>query len=203
MKSAKRSPPSTTFPTVVSLYRFAEDIRSQNSDLDDLLLQTLEQVPEWPLHDQDSHARRTVAEQLGHLAESSNYVACQMEWWLMGRRAVVGRCTPEDPDFQDALLRAADADMATLCSDLEQALARLQTLLASVGDIHLRATVNNVKYGREPVALLLVRDVLAHKSGHIHELTASVSMFGPEPQSTRLRASTSPLPELSQISSLQ
>lgn len=172
--------PATTTP-LVSLYRYVEDIRTQNSALDAEIWDVLAQLPASHLHDQDTDLRRTVAEQVSHLAEATSFVAGQLESWLAGRRAVLGRYTPNDADFQDALLHAADLDTVTLHADIEQAQARLRNLLLSLRDTHLQATVEHVRHGREPLVLLLVRDVLTHKQRHVDELVMTACLLGTEP----------------------
>ena len=176
-----RHPSSATTTRLVALYRYIEDVRTQNSALDDALRDELARVPEDRWHDLDTDIRRTVAEQVGHVAESSNFIASQLESWTAGHRAVMGRRGPGDADFQNGLARAADTNSATLRADLDNALARLGNLLLSFRDVHLHATLEHVTYGREPLGLVLVRDILAHKQRHIDELAMTACLLRTAP----------------------
>lgn len=151
-------------------YASAGEVRGRNARLDAEIRELAQQVPDQHLHDEFSDDDRTLAEKLGHLAELSTFFARQLDEWIDGRRMVVGRVAEHDPDHNDALARATLQQLPQLLASLDAALATMERTLARLCDDHLTATIQNVRYGREPLTSFLQRYVIGHKAAHAHEL---------------------------------
>lgn len=132
------------------------------------------QIPRRHLHDEFSDRDRTLAEQLGHLAEDRDHIARHIDQWLRRERTVIGRPDGGDADLHDAVLRATRADQDQLLGALAEASDRLERTLGQLDDDHLRATIHHVALGREPLASYLTRTVLAHGRQQLAELRATL-----------------------------
>lgn len=135
------------------------------------------QVPSRHLHDEWSLLPRTLAEQLGHLAEVARHLAGQTEQWLDEGRRVLGRGPVYDADREDAIERARYADLGTLTTKVADGAARVTEVLARLDAVHLSATVQHVVHGREPLVTLLTRDLLTHVARHADELDATLDQL--------------------------
>lgn len=152
----------------------AAAVRRYNAEIDKRLLALARRVPEGSLHDEFSDRPRTLAQQLGHLAEFPMFVGTQLEAWLDRRRVVMGRTT-SDADLNDALTRATELRLAPLLAWLEGALKKLDEILRRLHDEHLRAVIHTVEFGREPLTSYLDRSVVYHKLAHAGELEATLN----------------------------
>lgn len=149
-------------------------VRRYNAKIDEDLLALAHRVPESSLHDEFSDRPRTLAQQLGHLAEFPIFFGAQLEAWLDRRRVVVGR-TAGEADLNDALTRATELRLAPLLAWLEGALKKFDGTLGRLHDEHLRAVTHNVEFGREPLTSYLDRYIVAHKLAHAGELEATLN----------------------------
>jgi hypothetical protein len=152
------------------LYDSATEVRRRNAELDAQLRALAKQIPESSLHDELSECRRTLAEQLGHLAESATFSNRQLDEWLAGHRIILGRVASVDPDFHDGMARATERRLQPLVDALEHSLQELDANLGRLHRGHLKATTHHVVFGREPLTSYLDRYVIRHKTAHAREL---------------------------------
>lgn len=160
---------------VTEPYSSAAEVRRRNVDLDGWITGLVERVPERHLHDALPEGQWTLAEHLGHLAEFPATFSRQLDEWLRGERAVVGRVADYDTDRLDALVRATERRRAGLVAELATSLGRMVSVLARFTDDHLTAHVQDVTEGRVPLIRILDRYVLGHKQVHAESLAAALA----------------------------
>jgi hypothetical protein len=138
-------------------------------------------IVERHLHDEFSDHDHTFAEQLGLLIEHRTHLARQLEEWRDGRRWILGRGAADgDADIADALLRATELRLDALRGALDASAQRLQAVLRSLEDDHLRATVHDVTRGREPLAALITRAALDEEQAKLIALRQSLRDLAPD-----------------------
>lgn len=155
-------------------YGSADEVRRWNAVLDADLAALCQRIPERHLHDEFSDHGRTLAQQLGHLAEFHAYFATQLDDWLGRERLVAGRVA-DNADLEDALLRATVTRLDPLLRDVRASVQALADVLDRLADGHLTATIYDIVQGREPLTAFLDRYVIAHKARHAHELAATIT----------------------------
>lgn len=136
------------------------------------LLTVVAAVPEHHLHDEWGDHPRTLAEQLGVLAQVGTLIADQLRDWGAGTRTVLGVSSSPSVDLDDAEQRAREAALPALRRDVEQAWAALSEAIAALEDRHLRATVTDMVRGREPLVTWLTAEVLREGRAHVDAIQA-------------------------------
>jgi uncharacterized damage-inducible protein DinB len=153
----------------------AYDIQRRNREIDQRLLEVIATVPEAHLHDEFDGRRWTLAEQLGHLGEFPAYFARQLDEWMRGERAVIGRNADMDPDRTDALVRATVRRQAGMVADIEWALRQLDDVLGRMTDNHLLAHAHDVTIGRQSMTWFIDTYVIRHKERHLRDLRQTLA----------------------------
>lgn len=150
-------------------------------------------IVERHLHDEFSDHPLTFAEQLGSLVTTRERLAQQVLDWTAGRRSVLGHGRAEDDvELVDALYRARELRLATLLEELAAAGVRLLASLRDLTDDHLRATVQDVVRGREPLAAFLTRSALDDEIAWLVEMRRTLADLNPDRGAARAGGATGP-----------
>lgn len=150
----------------------AAEVRDRNAALDRNLRDLAARIPAEALTRDPGDDEWTLAQLLAHLGEFPHFFAEDLSGWLdagPGRDALpVGR-THEHP-VRLAAVSHPPAQLGQLRAGMDAAFQRLAAVLALLVDEHLGASMNNRKYGTEPVTDYLDRYILGHKAGHEAQL---------------------------------
>jgi hypothetical protein len=151
-------------------------IRSQNAALDAQLRELLARIDadRFSSRSMDEADAWTIGEQLAHLAEFPRFFAADLAAGLDDPAHPVGR-THEHAGRLAAVGAAHAQRLDELVSDVDAALHELAAVLERISDSHLALMTNNRRYGPEPLTAYLDRYVLAHKSGHIRQLSETLA----------------------------
>ncbi len=154
----------------------AAAVRHRNADLDTAVLALAETVPPDRLHAVPPGDEWSPAHVLAHLGEFPLFFAAELRRWHGDRSAAVGR-THEHTGRLAAVSDGAvgPASLAELTSQIRAAFAALAEALELLADGDLAATMQNVKYGEEPLTAFLHRYVIGHKAGHLRQLEAMLA----------------------------
>lgn len=165
MSTPRPNGPVPSLPRI----RSAGQLTNLAAALDEHIRAASSLVEERSLHDARSDDQATLAEQLGHLAQSLRFHAGQLEDWAAGRRYVLGRPAAGDADELDATEAASRRGLPGLLAELDDATTELRAALGRLTDEHLEAWLFDVEVGRCP-APSFVAAVLAHAHGHAWQL---------------------------------
>lgn len=154
--------------------RTAAHLVSVHAGIRDLVLATMADVDQRHIHDELGGGVPTVAEQIGHLVQSSDFFGRQILQWRLGLRGVLGRPSSGDADEAEGVQAAAGLDFAALSARLDSGLGTMQDALEGLTDAHLERWVTDVKTGLVPVVTFILGTVLGHAHGHAHELTETL-----------------------------
>jgi 2,3-dihydroxybenzoate-AMP ligase len=123
------------------------------------------------LHASQGSVRWTVAEQLAHIGEFPRFFAEDLSAWL-ATRGSVGR--PHEHSTRLAAVAAAPSrSLEDLQAALPAAFAMLEEVLSRLTPADVSSTMENRRYGGEPVANYLSRYVIGHKRKHVAQLRKS------------------------------
>lgn len=150
-----------------------EAVRFRNRELDGRLLTLARGVTDQMLHVDPGNGEWTLAENLGHIGEFPGFFAAQLDGFLDGSDASVGRLLDNEnrlAGIDRAGGRSADDLVATMAANF----ARLQGSLDRLQEGDLERIAHNGKYGDETVFGFLDRYVLTHKAEHVVQLTTTI-----------------------------
>ncbi len=161
--------------------RTAAAVRDRNAELDAAVLALAETVPPERLHVVPPGDEWSPAHVLAHLGEFPVFFAAELRRWHADRSAVVGR-THEHAGRLAAVRDEAVAPvgLAELIDQVRKASAGMAEALELLDDSDLSATMQNAKYGAEPLTSFLHRYVIGHKAGHLRQLQDMVDQNLPE-----------------------
>ncbi|MGH8997999.1 MAG: DinB family protein [Acidimicrobiia bacterium] len=145
----------------------ADGVRALNDRLDGELLAEAEAVEPGRLG-WAPDGEWSAAQVLAHLGEWPHFFAGDLRRWQADPTAVVGR-THEHPVRLAAVAEPAGA-LSELIAAVRSAFTELAGALEALSDADLTASMDNVKYGSEPLTAFLDRYVLGHKAGHLDQL---------------------------------
>lgn len=160
----------------------AAAVRHRNAELDAAVLALAETVPPDRLHAVPPGDEWSPAHVLAHLGEFPPFFAAELRRWHGDRAAVVGR-THEHAGRLAAVSdeTVAATGLAELTVQVRAGFAALAEALDRLDDSDLAATMQNVKYGEEPLTAFLHRYVIGHKAGHLRQLEAMLEIPGAQP----------------------
>jgi hypothetical protein len=153
----------------------ASDVRSRNEELDGLIVTIVDRLDGARLHElehkPDGQEAWSAAMVLAHLGEFPRFFAGELRRFLADPAAPAGR-THEHPERLAAVAAARGRSYDELRADVTSAAAELAAVLRELEDHHLAATINNRKYGPEPLTTFLHRYVIGHKREHADQLAS-------------------------------
>lgn len=150
-------------------YATAESVRTRNAELDRALLAEIEQIDPAQLHTPQGEGEWTLAELLGHLGEFPAFFAADLAQDLDAPGTEIGR-TKEYPGRLQAVAEAPQKELSQLRARITEAFAAMAATLARLQDADLKRTINNRKFGEEPMVVYLDRYVVGHKAEHLEQL---------------------------------
>jgi uncharacterized damage-inducible protein DinB len=154
--------------------RSAEDVRRINAGLDAQLIERIERIEPDQLNLDPKNGEWPLAQNLAHIGEFPRYFAADLRRWLADDSAEVGR-THEEANRLQAIESAPARDPAELKDDVREAFSELTSALESLEDADLERTMQNRKYGPEPLTKFLDRYILGHKAAHVRQLDETLA----------------------------
>lgn len=151
-------------------YESAETVREWSRELDGELLALVDDVRPEELRVDPRTGKWRIDQNLAHLSEFPAYFARQLERWVHGDQAVLGRVAEASAERNDPIHRAGDTDLETFRERIRGSLEELDRALGLLRDEHVDAPTENVKYGREPLRNFLHRYCVGHKAVHVRQL---------------------------------
>lgn len=150
----------------------AAEVRDRNAALDRNLRDLAAQISAEALTRDPGDNEWTLAQLLAHLGEFTHFFAQDLSGWLdagAGRDELpVGR-THEHP-VRLAAVSDPPAQLDQLLAGVDASFQELTAVLSRLEDDHLNASMNNRKYGTEPLTDYVDRYILGHKAGHEAQL---------------------------------